>query len=107
MKKLLLLLLFFASISRGNTQAPDIKFEHIGVKEGLPEQQIQALKQDAQGYIWIGTQDGLVRYDGYNYKVYNLGTDKLNKFNTTDVGSIVEDKQKNLWVSSAGNGIFR
>lgn len=107
MRKILLLLLFLALVKYSGAQSPDIKFEHIGVKEGLPEQQIQALMQDFQGYIWIGTQDGLVRYDGYNYKVYNLGTDKLNKFNTTDVGSVIEDKQKVLWVSTAGNGIFK
>src|ERR1700744_4742223 len=106
MKKLLLLLLFFILLKNGYAQAPDIKFEHIGVKDGLPEQQIQAIKQDALGYIWIGTQNGLVRYDGYNYKIYNLG-DNQNKFNTTDIVSIFEDKQKILWISTIGNGIFK
>lgn len=85
---------------------PDIKFDHIGVKEGLPENQVKALKQDSYGYLWMGTQNGVMRYDGYNYKVYQLGSPKLNKLALTSVNSIFEDAEKRLWISVFQNGIF-
>ena len=106
MRKILLLLLFLVLIKYSGAQSPDIKFEHIGIKEGLPEDQVKSIMQDVQGYIWIGTQNGLVRYDGYNYKLYNLGSDQVNSLTNTDVSSIFEDRQKNLWVSAIGNGLF-
>ncbi len=107
MRKILLLLLFLALVKHSDAQSPDIKFEHIGIKEGLPEDQVKAIVQDVQGYIWIGTQNGLVRYDGYNYKLYNLGSDQADSFTNTDVSSIFEDRQKVLWVCAVGNGLFR
>jgi len=97
-------LLIFIDTSRA--QLPDIKFDHIGVKEGLPENQVKALKQDSYGYLWMGTQNGVVRYDGYNYKVYQLGSPKLNKLAISSINSIFEDAEKRLWVSTFQNGIF-
>ena len=107
MRKILLLLLFLALLKHSGAQTPDIKFDHIGIKEGLPEDQVKSIVQDVQGYIWIGTQNGLVRYDGYNYKLYNLGSDQVNSFTNTDVASIFQDRQKVLWVSAVGSGLFR
>ena len=45
-------------------------FKHIGSQEGLPHKQVEALAQDKQGYVWIGTRNGLVRYDGYEMRCY-------------------------------------
>src|ERR1700753_4023776 len=98
-------LLFFTGASRA--QLPDIKFDHIGVREGLPENQVKALKQDSYGYLWMGTQNGVVRYDGYNYKVYQLGSPALNQLALTSINSIFEDAEKRLWISTFQNGIFR
>lgn len=50
-------------------QNQNLYFEHLNVAEGLPEDFITALHQDKMGYFWIGTQNGLVRYDGYRLKV--------------------------------------
>jgi len=97
-------LLIFIGTSRA--QLPDIKFDHIGVKEGLPENQVKALKQDSYGYLWMGTQNGVVRYDGYNYKVYQLGSPRLNKLALTSINSIFEDAEKRVWISTFQNGIF-
>ena len=107
MKRILLgaLLSIFGMVSYA--QVPEIKFDYIGIKDGLPETTNKAIKQDAYGYIWIGTQNGLVRYDGYTYKVYQLGSADLNKIANTVVFSIFEDKAKNLWVSTYNNGVFK
>ena len=107
MKKLLLLLLLFSACIYSYAQTPDIKFDHIGIKEGLPEAQVRNILQDAEGYIWMGTQNGLVRYDGYNYKVYQLGSDKQKRQLNTSASSIFESPDKVIWVSTLYNGLFR
>ncbi|HET6655172.1 MAG TPA: two-component regulator propeller domain-containing protein, partial [Gammaproteobacteria bacterium] len=45
-------------------------FDRIGSAQGLPEQTVTAIAQDATGFMWFGTQAGLARYDGYTFKVY-------------------------------------
>jgi ligand-binding sensor domain-containing protein len=52
----------------------NLHFNHVGVKEGLPEGRVTNLLQDRQGYVWFGTQKGMVRYDGYAPNVYDLGS---------------------------------
>jgi signal transduction histidine kinase/ligand-binding sensor domain-containing protein len=107
MKKILLIVLLFTISVHSYAQTPDIKFDHIGIKEGLPEIVVRSIMQDAEGYIWMGTQNGLVRYDGYGYKIYRLGSHKLNKITNTSIISIFEDHEKVLWISTLENGLFR
>ncbi len=107
MKKLLLLLLVSILLQYSKAQAPHLYFDHISIKDGLPEGQVRVIREDSEGYIWFSTQNGLVRYDGYQYQVYNLGSDKLNFQAYTNVQSIYEDKHKTLWVSTLFNGLFR
>ena len=45
-------------------------YEQISVEQGLPSKHINEITQDKQGFIWIATQSGLCRYDGFNIKVY-------------------------------------
>ena len=63
-----------------NAQQNQMYFEKHEVKSGLPESSVRSIVEDQQGYIWMATQNGLVRYDGYKYKVYNLGSKKTNFF---------------------------
>lgn len=71
MRKALIILLIltrtFFCIAQNN-QSQQLYFNYLSVKNGLPEGTVQALVQDRQGYMWIGTQNGLVRYDGYTAK---------------------------------------
>ena len=73
-------------------------FKHIGSQEGLPHKQVEALAQDKQGYVWIGTRNGLVRYDGYEMRCYyhELGNNRslANSF----VKKIFTDSRGRVWV---------
>jgi len=69
-KKLIFTLLFVLTGSIGIAQEKKIPFEGYDVAEGLPEEFVRGLAQDNQGFIWFGTQSGLVKYDGYHFKVY-------------------------------------
>ncbi len=105
MKKLLLLLLLFTAINT-YAQNHDLHFEHLNVVEGLPESNIMVMHQDKLGYVWIGTQNGLVRYDGYKVKVYKLGLDIKGLPQDFAISDIYEGRNDELWVSSRVNGIF-
>lgn len=107
MRKTLLLVLLLAGLHYSYAQESTIKFDHLTVREGLPERVVQFVQQDSQGYIWIGTQNGLLRYDGYKPKVYRFGVDKNALSPSCSVGSMHEDKDKNLWFTTYENGLFR
>ena len=75
-------------------------FEHITVKDGLPENTLLAIYQDHFGYIWLGTQSGLVRYDGYEMKTYpHIPGDSLS-LSDSRVTTIYEDRSGILWVGT-------
>ena len=48
----------------------NIRFNRISIAEGLSQVTVTAIVQDRRGFIWLGTQDGLNRFDGYNFSVY-------------------------------------
>ena len=83
-----------------------IRFENFQIEDGLSQNSGFALLQDRQGYIWIGTQEGLNRYDGYNFKVYRKEIDNENMLGTNLVSCITEDKDGNLWIGTDDDGIY-
>src|SRR4051794_12323410 len=86
-----------------DSQLKELRFNHLFVEDGLPEGLVKALIQDKQGYIWAGTQNGLVRYDGYKTKVYKFGLD--NAYHLF-INSIFEDRKGELWVGTFGIGFY-
>ena len=74
-------------------QKKQIYFEKYDVKSGLPESSVRGILEDPQGYIWMATQNGLVRYDGYRYKVYQLGSKRTNLDPISNIISIHIDRQ--------------
>jgi len=55
---------------KGYSQFNPPVFENITVKDGLPENNVTCILHDYLGYLWFGTQNGLVKYDGYSMKVF-------------------------------------
>ena len=83
----------------GNAQR-EFRFDHITTKDGLSQSQPNCIFEDSRGYIWVGTQDGLNRFDGYEFKVY-----KNDPFDSTTIThnwiwSINEDDNGNIWVAT-------
>src|SRR5215216_5791287 len=68
-------------------------------ENGLPQNTVQAIVQTHDGYLWIGTQEGLARFDGLNFTVF----DKENTpaFKSNDIRFLHEDKQGRLWISTS------
>jgi len=85
-----------------------VKFERINAEQGLSQVVVNAMLQDSKGFIWIGTQDGLNRYDGYEFKVFR--PDFENPQNSIPSGFISfnglsEDSNNNIWIATQTGGL--
>jgi len=80
--------------------AQPIQFKHLGIQEGLSQNTVNCMMQDSQGFLWIGTQDGLNRYDGYNFKIYRSNPVDSNSIAHNWIWDIFEDHEKNIWIAT-------
>src|SRR5687768_16865423 len=76
-------------------------FTTISVKDGLPQSSVFKIVQDKQGYIWMATEAGLCRYDGYKFITYSIHNGLGSKF----ISDIKFDPEGRLWISTMGKGI--
>lgn len=103
----LLLLTLCIILFGGNTLRLEAKkhffsnynFCHITEEAGLPNNSVTAVMKDSFGYIWVATQDGLARYDGYRFLSYGV-KEPLYRLKGNYVYTLCEDCQKRLWVGS-------
>ena len=79
----------------------NIQFKNLTIENGLSQSSVETLIQDSKGYIWLGTNDGLNRYDGYNFKVYKHDRNVSNSIINNYILSIEEDKENNIWIGTA------
>ena len=79
----------------------DLKFVKIGVEEGLSQSTVLSILQDKRGYLWFGTGNGLNRYDGYEFVVYNNLTDVTTSISDNEITSLFEDENGNLWIGTS------
>src|SRR6185369_7658518 len=99
MKKFCFYFAIIFSLS-SKAQLRQLRFDHLSVENGLPENYAVCSLQDHLGYIWIGTQNGLVRYDGYEAKVYRLETEDKRDRTFCVLRSLFEDKKGNIWAGT-------
>ncbi|MBE9583093.1 response regulator [Mucilaginibacter sp. JRF] len=100
-KFFVILCLFICSIN-SQAQQRQLHFEHLGLKDGLSELTVNCILQDRQGFMWLGSQDGLNRYDGYSFKVFrNNGNDKASISNNF-ITNLIEDADGDLWITTLG-----
>jgi len=94
-----LLLLLFIHL-QAFAQGPDIKFNHIGSEQGLSNVTIESLYQDHRGFIWIGTQVGLNRYDGMKMTLYKNDEKDSTSISDNFIRCIYEDRDNTIWVGT-------
>lgn len=78
----------------------NIRFNHLTIDEGLSQNTIACIAQDDRGFIWIGTQAGLNKYDGYNFTVYKTDIYDSNSLSENHILSICKDDRGFLWVGT-------
>jgi ligand-binding sensor domain-containing protein/signal transduction histidine kinase len=93
-----------------NSQAqPEIiRFQHLTSVNGLSQNSVNCIFQDYRGFIWLGTDEGLNRYDGYNFKVYKYHPSDSACLSNNKIIKIFEDSHKNLWIGTTeGLNLYR
>jgi ligand-binding sensor domain-containing protein len=78
-------------------------FEFITEKDGLPFNQLTCLAQDKQGFIWVGSFEGLARYDGYNF----VTVDSVGNLPNTKFVSLAVDANGEIWCGHQGGVVSR
>lgn len=81
---------------------PAINFRHITTADGLPESTGQALAEDSLGFIWIGTQSGLVRYDGTDMQVFKADPNDPSALPSNQIEGLLFDQRNRLWITTRG-----
>jgi ligand-binding sensor domain-containing protein len=103
MKLLFAVILFFSSFA--NAGLDNIRFQRLALDQGLSQETVTAIFQDSQGYMWFGTQEGLNRYDGYQFSVYSH-EDRIKQSLSNDwIMSIAETSDHKLWIGTSNGGI--
>lgn len=80
---------------------PELKFKQIGIAEGLSHATVAGISQDARGYIWVATSDGLDRYDGYGFKVYRHNQSDSTSLADNALRHLRNDADGRLWIAAA------
>ena len=104
MKRITFVILILLVISVLGKSQKHIKAKQITTKDGLSQNSVNQIFEDSEGYIWLATQDGLNRYNGYDFKIYR--PDPQDSFSISDnfVYQIYEDTDNRLWLATR-NGI--
>ncbi|MCB9211283.1 MAG: SpoIIE family protein phosphatase [Ignavibacteriales bacterium] len=93
----------FASAQTGK----DYYFENISIPDGLSNTQVWDIIQDKYGFLWIATQDGLNRYDGYSFKIYKNDLEDNHSLPNNQVQTVLFDKDENFLIGTqSGFSIF-
>ncbi|HEU5069980.1 MAG TPA: two-component regulator propeller domain-containing protein, partial [Verrucomicrobiae bacterium] len=80
---------------------PVIRF--WGTEAGLPQNTVTAIEQTRDGYLWLGTHDGLARFDGVRFEPFGLE----HGLQSVDITTLLEDRAGTLWVGTYGGGLGR
>lgn len=84
--------------------AQTIIAQNISQREGLPEAETHFLFKDSRGFLWVGTANGLFRYDGYNFKSYKNIPGQANCLVNNWISAVDEDEKGNIWIGTS-NGL--
>ncbi|AOW09970.1 hybrid sensor histidine kinase/response regulator transcription factor [Flavobacterium gilvum] len=93
-------LLLQLSVFQLEAQENILKFNHLTVNNGLPQNSVHAIAKDKYGFIWFGTWGGACRYDGYSFKVFRANDNDPTAFADNMIEAIVTDKLKNIWIKT-------
>ena len=102
-----LLLLFCTTLQVALGQKHTISFKHITAEDGLSQNHVNYLLKDSRGFIWIGTQDGLNRYDAYQFQHFHHHTDDTTSLSNNYIWCLLEDSNDDIWVGSFGGELCR
>ncbi len=96
------LIIFLLILSAGNCfcQAPNLKFRHFRIQSGLSDNRINCILQDSRGFMWFGTENGLNKYDGYQFTVFKNTPSNPHSLSANRITAMIEDAQGMIWIGT-------
>ncbi len=82
-----------------------MSFQNLSIQQGLSQVSANTIVQDRKGFIWIGTQDGLNRYDGHEVRVFRHDDGNPNSLVRDFIQALAEDSRGHLWIGTKGKGV--
>ncbi len=101
-KILLLCILLSLSFVKAQSQ---YRFDQWTSDNGLPQNSVRTIVRTRDGYLWMGTFEGLARFDGVDFTVFDLGNTPELKSNYIE--ALIEDRRGNLWIAVDGGGLVQ
>ncbi len=101
MKKYFFYFLFISLVlCSSRLESQQIHFRHLTIDDGLSQNAVLSIIQDKQGYMWFGTKDGLNRYDGYNFRVFQNDPADTFSISSNYISSLFQSSGGNIWVGT-------
>jgi len=85
---------------RSHAQTNQLRFQRLNVEHGLPQSRVSAITQDSRGFLWLGTEDGLSRFDGYQFVVYREDERNPRSFSGGSIFSLYAVPAGHLWIGT-------
>ncbi|MDF2434089.1 MAG: hypothetical protein JWP44_3720, partial [Mucilaginibacter sp.] len=83
-------------------QYKTVKFSSLTIADGLSQSDVKCIIKDRKGFMWFATDDGLNRFDGYNFTAFHHDKNDKRSLSSNNVTTIFEDKAGNIWIGSGG-----
>lgn len=93
-------IIFIALLCQPAIFSQSINFNHLTVENGLSNNKVNDVIQDQFGFIWFGTEDGLNRYDGYEFKVFRNDPGDSTSISDNSIWALTEDSNGNIWIGT-------
>lgn len=81
--------------------AQSLHFDQLSVENGLSQNTVNCLQKDHRGYLWIGTNDGLNRYNGYEFEWFRYQNEQANSLSDNKIYALLEDRNQRLWIGTS------
>jgi ligand-binding sensor domain-containing protein len=96
-RQLVVLFLLVAMVATKGLSFEIDRFQRINTEQGLSQNSVNTMICDSKGFLWLGTNNGLNKYDGYTFKVYNDKPSENANFTNNRIVNIWEDKKHFIW----------